>query len=146
MSCDQKKLPSYIPQNSYMKYFFLIAFSLLSTGAFSQVDSVDRIFTEVEVEASYSGDWRQFLKENLDPGVPVKEGARAGKYTVIVQFIVDRDGNISSITPLTAHGYGMEDEVVRVIRKSKKWKPAIQNGRTVKAYRKQPITFFVSEK
>jgi protein TonB len=39
----------------------------------------------------------------------------------------------------------MEEEAVRVIKKGAAWKPAIQNGRQVKAYRKQPVTFIVSE-
>jgi hypothetical protein len=37
----------------------------------------------------------------------------------------------------------MEDEVLRVITKGPKWNPAIQDGRAVKAYRKQPVTFMV---
>ncbi|MEQ1678624.1 MAG: energy transducer TonB, partial [Chitinophagaceae bacterium] len=44
---------------------------------------------------------------------------------------------------LTNHGYGMEEEAMRVIKKGPKWTPAVQNGRQVKAYRKQPITFQV---
>lgn len=39
----------------------------------------------------------------------------------------------------------MEKEVVRVIKKSPKWQPAIQDNTAVKAYRKQPITFSVEE-
>jgi len=39
----------------------------------------------------------------------------------------------------------MEEEAIKVIRKGPDWVPAIQNGRQVKAYRKQPITFIVSE-
>jgi len=34
---------------------------------------------------------------------------------------------------------------VRVIKKGPQWKPAIQNGRNVKAYRRQPITFQIEE-
>jgi protein TonB len=37
----------------------------------------------------------------------------------------------------------MEEEAMRVIKRGPKWNPAIQNGRQVKAYRKQPITFRV---
>jgi len=39
----------------------------------------------------------------------------------------------------------MEEEVVRVLNKSPKWTPAIQFGRRVKAYRKQPVSFFVEK-
>jgi protein TonB len=39
----------------------------------------------------------------------------------------------------------MCQEAVRVIKKTKNWTPAIQNGRNVNAYRRQPITFVVEE-
>ncbi|HEX2629304.1 MAG TPA: energy transducer TonB, partial [Chitinophagaceae bacterium] len=69
----------------------------------------------------------------------------AGTYTVIIQFVVDVDGSVSNIVPLSDKGYGLEQEAIRVLKQSKKWKPAIQNGRQVKAYRKQPITFVIDE-
>jgi protein TonB len=105
----------------------------------------NQVFTKVEVEASYAGDWPSFLRRNLNPDVPAQNGAPPGSYTVVVQFIVDKEGNVSDIKPVTSHGYGMEDEAVRAIKKAPKWTPAIQNGRQVKAYRKQPITFIVPE-
>jgi protein TonB len=39
----------------------------------------------------------------------------------------------------------MEAEVIRILRQSPPWVPAVQNGRKVKAYRKQPVTFEISE-
>jgi protein TonB len=62
----------------------------------------------------------------------------------MVQFVVDKEGNISDVKALTNHGYGMEQEAVRAIQKGPKWTPAVQNGRQVKAYRRQPITFQVT--
>jgi protein TonB len=38
----------------------------------------------------------------------------------------------------------MEAEAVKVIKKGPNWTPAVQNGRQVNAYRKQPITFQVT--
>jgi protein TonB len=102
-------------------------------------------FTKVEVEASFTGNWRKYLERNLTASIPVQNGARAGSYTVIIRFIVDVDGNVSDVKALTSHGFGMEEESIRVIKAGPKWEPAIQNGRKVNAYRKQPITFLVSE-
>jgi protein TonB len=39
----------------------------------------------------------------------------------------------------------MCEEAMRVIKKTKNWIPAIQNGRNVNAYRRQPITFVVED-
>ena len=97
----------------------------------------------VEIDAKFLGNWIRFLERNLNGDVSVDNGAPAGSYTVIIQFVVDIDGSISDIKALTNHGYGLEQEAIRVIKKATKWEPAIQNGRHVKAYRKQPITFRV---
>lgn len=104
------------------------------------------IFEKVEIEASFPGGeakWRQFLERSLSTFNPADEGAPAGTYTTYVQFVVDKEGNISDVRALTNHGYGMEEAAVRVIKKGPRWSPAIQNQRQVKAYRKQPITFRV---
>ncbi|HET6996608.1 MAG TPA: energy transducer TonB [Chitinophagaceae bacterium] len=104
-------------------------------------DPGPRVF--VEVDAKFIGNWEKFLTKNLNPDVPVSHGAPAGRYTVIIQFVVDLQGNVSDIKALTAHGYGMEEEAIHALKKATKWEPAIQNGYPVKAYRKQPITFVV---
>lgn len=118
-----------------------LADTLPSAAANKKIDTV-------EVEAQFPGGesgWIKFLEQNLNPNVPVNNGAPAGSYTVWVQFIVDTEGNLSNLKALTHHGYGMEPEVLRILRKSPKWLPAMQNNRSVKAYRKQPITFVVQE-
>jgi len=95
----------------------------------------------VEVPAKFIGNWESFLRRNLRPEVATDNNAPEGIYRVIIQFVVDKEGNVSDIKPLTNVGYGMEEEAMRVIRKATKWEPAIQNGYKAKAYHKQPITF-----
>jgi|KBSSwiStaDraftv2_1062776.scaffolds.fasta_scaffold02202_6 protein TonB len=103
----------------------------------------DEPFRTVEVDATFTGNWQRFLEKNLNPEVPIENGAPAGNHTVEIQFVVDIEGNVSDIKALTNLGYGMEQEAVRVLKKATKWEPAIQNGRKVKAYRRQRITFQV---
>ena len=111
----------------------------------------DQTFTSVEIQADFPGGtagWTKYLDRNLDAQVPTSNGAPPGKYTVIVTFIVDKNGNISDVTGAPESGgndYGTVDEAVRVIKKGPKWSPCIQNGRQVKSYRKQRITFQVNE-
>ncbi len=109
-------------------------------------DSTTVIFEKVDIEASFPGGdnaWAKFLQTNLHAEVPADKNAPAGYYTVLIQFLVDKEGKLSDITPLTNWGYGMEEEVIRVLKKSPDWTPAEQNKRKVKAYRKQPVTFMV---
>lgn len=108
----------------------------------------DQVFTKVEIEAAYPGGqgaWKKFLERNLNGGVANDNSAPPGTYTVVVRFIVAKDGSVSEITPETSVGYGMEQEAVRAIKKAPKWTPAQQNGNIVKAYRRQPITFLVTD-
>lgn len=100
---------------------------------------------EKEAEFGNGGKaWSSYISRNLKADVPVKTGAPDGEYTVIVQFIVNTDGTLDGIEPRTQFGFGMEEEVMRIIQKSPKWNPARQFGKAVKAYRLQPITFVVS--
>ena len=136
-----------------MRVILYLLFSIIVLPLFSQTeppsDTVvigDGVFEKVDVEATFSGGeaaWRKYLEQNLDPNVPVENGAPIGIYTVVVQFIVDKTGAISDIKTLTNFGYGMEQEVMRIMKKSPMWSPASQNNRTVKAYRKQPVTFVI---
>jgi len=103
----------------------------------------NQILDIVHVQAKYAGNWEKFLLRHLNAEVPIDNGAPAGKYTVIIQFVVDLDGSVSDIKPLTSHGYGLEEEAIRVLKKANKWEPGIQNGFAVKSYRRQPITFVV---
>ena len=129
----------------------LLSFCLLAQTTEVELQSLDtttRIFEKVEIEAEYPGKlsgWRKYLEKNLNASVPVDNGAPIGLYTVMVQFIVDKQGNISEVKALTNLGYGMEAEVLRVINKSGSWEPAMQKGKPVKAYRKQPVTFVVMD-
>jgi periplasmic protein TonB len=105
----------------------------------------DDPFTSVEIDAKFNGNWKAFLERNLNANVPTDNGAPVGRYSVVVQFVVDKEGNVSDIQTLTHHGYGLEEEAVRVLKKATQWEPAIQNGIKVKAYRKQVIIFEVNE-
>lgn len=113
-------------------------------------DSADeiKVFDKVDIEASFPGGekaWRKFLEKNLDATVPTRKRAPVGVYTVLIQFVVDKEGNITDIKALTKHGYGMEEEVMSLLKTAPRWKPAIQNGGPVKAYRRQPVTFMVMD-
>ncbi len=120
-----------------------------SSSDFQQADeksNKSESLRKVEAEASFPGGesiWLQYIQRNANGQVANDNGAPEGTYTVVVQFVVDKEGNISDVRSLTKHGYGMEEEAIRVIRNAPRWEPAVQNGRYVKAYRRQPITFRV---
>jgi protein TonB len=106
-------------------------------------EDYDKTFTKVEIESEFPGGaaaWLRYLNKNLRyPDDAVNNEIQG---TVIVQFIVDKEGNVSDVTPISGpDNGGLREEAVRVIKKSGKWTPAVQNGRQVKSYKKQPIVF-----
>lgn len=106
------------------------------------------IYTKVDVEPKFRGDgraWQMFLMNTLNAEIPIKKRARNGQYTVVIEFLVEKDGTTKNYKALTKHGYGMEEECIRVIKLSGNWEPAMQGGQAVRYYRKQPITFVISE-
>ncbi|NOT93992.1 energy transducer TonB [Ferruginibacter sp.] len=107
---------------------------------------IDSVFTREEIEASFPGGdavWLSYLRKTLNPDVAANNRAPAGMYTVIIKFVVNKEGIVSNVTAENAPGYGTEKEAIRVISKSPRWKPAKQYGRFVNAYRRQPISFSV---
>ena len=101
------------------------------------------VFRKVEIESQYPGGanaWMRYLNKTFRyPDDAQQNGIRG---TVEVQFIVDKEGNVSNVEAITGPVTGgLREEAVRVIQKSGRWEPAIQNGRKVKSYKKQPITF-----
>lgn len=113
-----------------------------------QEEDYDKVFTVVQIPAEFPGGlpaWTKYLERNLNRDLPVNNGAPPGKYTVVVSFIVDKNGGISEVQAENDPGYGTKEEAVRVIKKGPAWKAAVQNGRNVIYRHKQSITFQVSE-
>ncbi len=126
--------------------FYIFLFLHIQLSAQEDVKVRDSLFTKVDVMPSFIGgrvEWVKFLQNNLRPNVPIIHGAPSGHFTVMVQFIVDKNGSITDLKSLTNLGYGMEEEVKRIILKAGKWEPARQDGRLVKAYLRQPVIFVV---
>jgi protein TonB len=60
---------------------------------------------------------------------------------VVLTFVVERDGSLTDIKVLRSLGSGTDEEAVRVLKASPKWKPGIQNGRPVRVQYSIPVNF-----
>ena len=101
----------------------------------------DKTFTKVEIESEYPGGaaaWQRYLIKTLRYPQEAQDNEIQG--TIVVQFIVDKSGMVSDVEAISGPKE-LRDEAVRVIKKSGQWTPAVQNGRQVKSYKKQPIQF-----
>lgn len=100
----------------------------------------DKPFIAVQIEAQFPGGaeaWQQYIQKAITRQLDEFSDKDYG--TCIVQFIVDKQGNVSDVQAKTMQGTKLAEIAVNTIRKGPRWTPAVQNGTYVKAYRTQPI-------
>ena len=108
----------------------------------------DTIIMHVQEEASVDiKAWRNHLGRYLEPVIvnAAEKGMPPGKYTINIRFLVERDGSITDVNALSDPGYGLAAEAIKVVKKGPQWSPGRQNGRKVRSYHTQPVTFLVPE-
>jgi TonB family protein len=94
-----------------------------------------------EREATFKKDQREWLKYltknlNTDAGLQSVKGGQ-----VKVAFKVNTEGKCEDVYLRKSVEFVLDQEAIRVIEKSPLWQPALQDGKTINAYRVQPITF-----
>lgn len=100
------------------------------------------LFQLVEREAEFPGGtiaWVRFLQKNLQFPQRAIELDKEG--TVVVSFMVNINGKLDNIRLAISREYSLDEEALRLLKKSPGWNPAVQGDRKVNAYRRQPITF-----
>ncbi|WPU93800.1 TonB family protein [Mucilaginibacter sabulilitoris] len=102
----------------------------------------NQIFTSVEQVPEFPGGLDKFgayLSKAIRYPAVARENGTQGR--VIVTFVVERDGSLTDIKVTRGIGSGCDEEAVRVLKNSPKWKPGIQNGRPVRVQYSVPISF-----
>ncbi len=61
--------------------------------------------------------------------------------SVLVSFTIEKDGTLTDAKVDRKLGYGTDEEALRVLRKSKRWNPGMQNGKPVRVKYNIPIKF-----
>jgi periplasmic protein TonB len=95
-----------------------------------------------EHESEFRGgisSWQRYLNQYLRYPERAINNEKQGR--VVVQFVVDTEGNVEQIDLYQSVEYTLDDEAQRLILKSPKWTPAMQDGKKVKSYKRQPIIF-----
>jgi len=105
-------------------------------------DTTSQKIKHIEIESDFPGGvkaWINYLEKNLKYPDRAEKSAIQG--TVVIQFIVDTEGHVIDPEIVKSVEYSLDQEALRLIEKSPVWSVAIQDGRKVKSYKKQPITF-----
>ena len=107
-----------------------------------QLHGDEEIHNVVEKEAQFPGGdkaLKSFLFNNLNyPKKAVKKGIQG---TVLVEFVVEKDGTISNIRVKRSVSRELDAEAVRVVSIMPKWKPATLKGEIVRSLYRLPIHF-----
>lgn len=101
-----------------------------------------QVFKMVETTAEFPGGrsaWLSHLSDNLNYPKVLKKEKISGQ--VVAKVFVDPTGRVSNVEIVKSLHPLLDEEVIRVIKNSPKWKPATQNGEAVQMTFNQPITF-----
>jgi periplasmic protein TonB len=112
----------------------------------SQFDS--SVLTKVEVEASFPGGenaWNEYIRSAIEKNIKKIMRNKPSVGTCEVQFIVDKDGTITNVEALTLKNSTLAEIFTDAIKKGPRWKPATIDGKPVKAWRRQKVTFRAPE-
>jgi TonB family protein len=109
-------------------------------------DNNNMIFRSVEQVPEFPGGlnaFGKFLGTNIKyPGVARQKSIQG---RVIIGFIVEEDGTLDNFKIQRGLGYGLDEEAIRVLALSPKWKPGIQNKIPVRVAYSVPINFTLSD-
>lgn len=100
------------------------------------------LFLRVEVESEFPGGinaWVKYLNKKLEYPTRAYDLRVGGMVSIL--FIVDTEGRVTDPVLAQSVEYSLDEEALRIIRTSPNWTPAMQDGRKVKSYKKQPIVF-----
>lgn len=149
-----------------MKHFSLLLLLCMSAPAFSQTDeqpqpNEDGVYKDVEQMPRYLAECpdESSAKECADLAMlqyvydNVKYPTEAHKQEVegmaVVAFIVELDGTISNASIFRDPGYGMGQEVLRIVNTMNDdgpaWSPGMQDGKPVRVEFKLPVKFSLTK-
>jgi periplasmic protein TonB len=84
----------------------------------------------------------RFIKNNLRYPLSAQENNIQG--TVILNFVVDREGKITNLKVVKGIGFGCDEESIKVMQKMPLWNPGRQRGQTVLVSFTMPIRFVLN--
>lgn len=106
----------------------------------------DAPFVSVEIEPKFPGGIKAFaayVQQNYRyPEAAVEAGVRG---QVVLQFVVERDGSLTDIKIVRDLKFGTGEAAIRLLARSPKWTPGVQNGRAVRVAYTLPISLAIGQ-
>jgi len=102
-------------------------------------------YIQVQETAEYIGgmdELRKFLAQNIK--YPAFEREKSIQAKVFIQFIIDKNGEVTQVSVKRWGHPGLDQEAVRVVSNMPKWKPGIVRGIPVRYRYVLPINFKIN--
>ena len=115
------------------------------TAASVAQDDDDKPIVNVQKKAQFSGGsdtLRKYLRENLTYPEEALDAGIQG--TVIVSFIVRKDGTLDNVEVERSVDPSLDEEAVKVVESMPNWVPAQVDGRAVSSFYRLPVIFRLS--
>ncbi len=96
----------------------------------------------VDQMPEFAGNMGDYLNKHLRYPDAAREQGIEGR--VVIEFVVNEDGTVTSARVARSIGGGCDEEALRIVNSMPKWKPGKQNGMPVKVLFTLPIKFVLS--
>jgi len=138
----------------FLLSFFLVFFNLNGNAQTDYVSTANDInlmspdeeppYRYAEKSAEPIGGYEnmmKFIKENIQN--PISKKSLKINGSVIVEFVIEKDGSISNVKILYGLRPDLDAEAIRVISMMPNWKPAEHQGKLVRQFYQIPVRFTI---
>ncbi len=121
-----------------MKKVFVVALLLMSFFSVAQIGGEDEVYLNSErIDPTFNGGgletFYEFINQEFDFSKTTKEG------TLVSSFTISETGDIKNIRVIQFVDIESATEIIRVLKKAPKWKPATRNGKAISVDVKLPL-------
>ena len=132
------------PDNNELMDFELPDAPIGIDSSLTLIEPIDEPFIAPEVapvpEGGFEGFYK-FIGKNLKYPKQAQRAQVTGK--VFVEFVVDKNGEVSNLKVMRGIGSGCDEEAMRVLALTK-WQPGRQRGKPVKVRMTMPLNFVLN--
>lgn len=132
-----------------MKHLIIILCFALFSAKYAQAQSQQSPKDTIvygNVQDNFPGGYDaydKYITQNVKyPAVAKANNIQGCSY---VQFVIEKDGSLTDIKTCRGIGSGMDEEAVRLVKQSGKWKPAVINGNPVRTKCRSAVNFVVTQ-
>lgn len=123
-----------------MKKIIVLAFLLVSFLSVAQIGGEDEVYLNSErIDPTFNGGGLDKFYEYINREFDFSKVTKTGK--MITSFTITETGEIKNIKVVQFTDIESATEIIRVLKKAPKWKPATRNGKEISVDMKFPMDF-----